>query len=71
VDSEGRIRIDDWELDPAVQAEVDKIMANVKEENVAELTDLEGLRHDFLNINGFDVEGVDYEKDVADMTKID
>ena len=46
-------------------------MANVKEENVAELTDLEGLRHDFLNINGFDVEGVDYEKDVADMTKID
>ncbi len=71
VDSDGRIRIDDWELDPAVQAEVDKIMANVKEENVAELTDLEGLRHDFLNINGFDVEGVDYEKDVADMTKID
>ena len=46
-------------------------MASVKEENVAELTDLEGLRHDFLSINGFDVEGVDYEKDVADMTKID
>lgn len=71
VDSEGRIRIDDLELDPSVQAEVDKIMAEVKEENVARLIDIEGIRHDFLNINGFDVEGVDYEKDVADMTKIE
>ena len=36
VDSENRIRIDDWELDPAVQAEVDKAMPNVTEETVNE-----------------------------------
>lgn len=71
VDEEGRIRIDDWELDPQVQAEVDKIMAQVNEENVADITDLAGIRHDFLNINGFDVEGVDYEKDISDMTSLD
>ena len=71
VDEENRIRIDDWELAADVQAEVDRIMPTVTEENVNETTDLAGLRHDFLNINGFDVEGVDYEKDVADMSKID
>ncbi len=71
VDSENRIRIDDWEMDPKVQEEVDKIMPNVTEENVPELVDLDGLRHDFLIINGFDVEGVDYEADIADMRNID
>ncbi len=71
VDEENRIRIDDWELDPAVQAEVDKIMPKITEENVAELIDLAGVRKDFLNINGFDVDGVDYEKDVTDMTAIE
>ncbi len=71
VDSENRIRIDDWEMDPKVQSEVDKIMPTVTEENVAENVDLDGLRHDFLIINGFDVEGVDYEADIADMRAID
>ena len=71
VDSENRIRIDDWELDPAVQAEIDRIMPTVTEENVNETTDLEGLRHDFLSINGFDIEGVDYKADLADMRNID
>lgn len=71
VDEENRIRMDDWELDPEVQAAVDKIMPTVTEENVEQTTDLAGLRHDFLIINGFDVEGVDYEKDVPDMSKIE
>lgn len=71
VDEDNRIRVDDRELDPEVQAEVDKVMPKVTEENVNELCDLAGLRHDFLMINGFDVPGVDYEKDVTDMSKID
>jgi len=71
VDEEGRIRIDELELDPAVQAEIDQIMPKITEENVMELIDLEGIRHDFLNINGFDVEGVDYDKEVTDMSAID
>ncbi|HBG66753.1 MAG TPA: bifunctional NADH-specific enoyl-ACP reductase/trans-2-enoyl-CoA reductase [Treponema sp.] len=70
LDEEGRIRIDDLELAPEVQAEVDKIMPGVTEENVAELCDLAGIRHDFLAINGFDIEGVDYNEDIEDLTKI-
>ena len=71
VDAEGRIRIDDWELEADVQAEIDKIMPNVTEENVASMVDLEGIRHDFLMINGFDVPGVDYEKELARMDVIE
>ncbi len=71
VDSENRIRIDDWELAADVQAEVDKIMPNITEANVEQVIDLTGIRHDFLAINGFDVEGIDYGKDVTDLTSID
>ncbi len=64
VDEEKRIRIDDWEMDPAVQAEVSAIMPNVTAENISELADLAGYKHDFLATSGFDIAGVDYEKDV-------
>ena len=63
--------MDDWELAEDVQAEVNRIMPTVTEENVEQTTDLAGLRHDFLIINGFDVDGVDYNADITDMTKID
>ena len=71
VDSENRIRLDDWELREDVQAEAEKAMAAVTEENLREYCDLEGYKHDFLVTNGFDVAGVDYEKDVARMDVID
>ena len=64
------IRIDDYELDPKVQKEVSKRMETVTQENLAEIGDLEGYRHDFLATNGFDIEGVDYEADVATWTSI-
>ena len=69
-DENNLIRIDDYELDPKVQAEVDKRMATVTQENLAEVGDLEGYRHDFLATNGFDIEGVDYTADVATLTSI-
>lgn len=69
-DDENRIRIDELELDPKVQDEVAKYMAIVNEDNIAELGDLEGYRHDFLATNGFDIAGVDYDKDVARMDTI-
>ena len=71
VDSEHRIRIDDWELRDDVQAQAQKAMSAVNDDNVREYCDLEGYKHDFLVTNGFDVEGVDYSKDVADMRSID
>ena len=63
VDEENRIRVDDWEMDSEVQAEVSSIMPQITEDNLKELSDFEGYRHDFLATSGFDIEGVDYEKD--------
>ena len=70
VDSENRIRVDDLEMQPDVQAEVDRLMAKVTDENIAEICDLKGYKHDFYATNGFDVEGVDYSADVARMDRI-
>jgi enoyl-[acyl-carrier protein] reductase/trans-2-enoyl-CoA reductase (NAD+) len=64
VDSEGRIRLDDWEMRDDVQAEVSRRMDLITSENIAEMTDLAGIRHDFLEVHGFDVAGVDYAADV-------
>lgn len=71
VDSENRIRIDDWELAADVQAKIDEVMPKVTEETLKDYVDLDGLRHDFLMINGFDVPGVDYEKEITKMNEID
>jgi len=65
VDADSLIRIDDWEMDPAIQKEVDARLERVTEENLPSLGDLEGYKHDFLAANGFDIEGVDYDADVA------
>ena len=46
-------------------------MDGVTQENLAERCDLAGYKHDFLNINGFDVEGVDYDKEITDMSALD
>ena len=69
-DDEHRIRIDELELNPKVQEEVAKYMPIVSEDNIAELGDIEGYRHDFLATNGFDIEGVDYSQEVTRMDTI-
>jgi len=60
LDDVGRIRIDDRELDPASQAQVDEIWPKVTTDNLDELTDYAGFKHDFRKLFGFEVEGVDY-----------
>ena len=64
VDSEGKIRIDDLEMRYDVQREIKKRMEKITAENVHELADVAGFRHDFLETHGFDVEGIDYDADV-------
>lgn len=65
VDAEGRIRMDELEMGAAVQAEVAARMARVNEDSLAELTDLEGYKQDFLRAHGFAVDGIDYEADTS------
>jgi enoyl-[acyl-carrier protein] reductase/trans-2-enoyl-CoA reductase (NAD+) len=64
VDSENRIRIDDWEMRDDVQKAVNEKMKIVTPENVFTETDVAGFKHDFLEAHGFDIEGVDYDADI-------
>jgi enoyl-[acyl-carrier protein] reductase/trans-2-enoyl-CoA reductase (NAD+) len=68
VDGEGRIRLDDWEMREDVQRATLEQMDKVTEENVETVTDIAGFRHDFLEAHGFDVAGVDYERDIDPST---
>uniref|UniRef100_UPI001C844A86 enoyl-[acyl-carrier-protein] reductase FabV n=1 Tax=Paractinoplanes polyasparticus TaxID=2856853 RepID=UPI001C844A86 len=60
LDDEGRIRLDRWELDPAVQAEVARRWAAVTPATVDEVADIAWFRRQFRSLYGFDVPGVDY-----------
>lgn len=64
LDSEGRARVDDWEMRPDVQAKVAAIWPQVTTENLAQLTDIAGYRTEFLKLFGFGLPGVNYDADV-------
>ncbi len=64
VDEEGRIRIDDWEMDLAVQDEVARAWNSVTAENLLEVADVEGFQRDFLHLHGFGYDSIDYDRDV-------
>jgi enoyl-[acyl-carrier protein] reductase / trans-2-enoyl-CoA reductase (NAD+) len=69
-DEAGRIRIDDWEMTPAVQQLVGERWAIVNTENFAELGDFEGYQSSFLRLFGFGLAGVDYSADTNPDVKI-
>ncbi len=64
LDDEQRIRVDDWELSPEVQAEVSRRWPLLSTQTMDELADLEEYRSQFLRLFGFGIKGVDYAKDV-------
>ncbi|CAN7330504.1 enoyl-ACP reductase FabV [Paraburkholderia sp. DD10] len=64
IDEEGRLRADDKELDPEVQARVQELWGQVTSDNIYQLTDFSGYKTDFLRLFGFEIAGVDYEADV-------
>ncbi|WP_313215543.1 enoyl-ACP reductase FabV [Soonwooa sp.] len=70
LDEKGRIRIDDWEMADDVQAEVAKQWNAVTTENLADISDIEGYRKDFFNLFGFEIDGIDYEKDANENVKV-
>lgn len=63
-DSAGRIRVDDWEMTPAVQSLVGERWTSVNTDNLAELADFEGYKTSFLRLFGFGLDGIDYGADV-------
>lgn len=69
LDADGRYRVDDKELDPAVQSRVEAIWPQVTEENLFELTDYKGYNEDFLKLFGFGVKGVDYDAETSPLVE--
>lgn len=69
LDESGRIRMDDLEMGAEVQAEVDQRWARAAAGELAALGDLEGYRHDFLRLFGFEADGVDYGVDVEPVVE--
>lgn len=64
VDDAGRIRVDELELRADIQAEVARRWQAISQDALEELADVEGIRREFMNIHGFDIDGVDYDADV-------
>jgi enoyl-[acyl-carrier protein] reductase/trans-2-enoyl-CoA reductase (NAD+) len=63
-DEAGRVRVDDLEMKPDVQAAVAGIWPGVTTENLSALTDIAGYRTEFLKLFGFGLPGIDYEAEV-------
>jgi enoyl-[acyl-carrier protein] reductase/trans-2-enoyl-CoA reductase (NAD+) len=63
-DEEQRLRLDDWEMREDVQAQCKALWPQVTTENLFQLTDYAGYKHEFLKLFGFEREDVDYTKDV-------
>ncbi|MFE6662749.1 enoyl-[acyl-carrier-protein] reductase FabV [Streptomyces sp. NPDC057697] len=64
LDEEGRVRLDTWELAPAVQAAVTERWNTATTENITELADLGWFHAEVRRLYGFAVPGIDYDAPV-------
>jgi enoyl-[acyl-carrier protein] reductase / trans-2-enoyl-CoA reductase (NAD+) len=69
-DEAGRIRVDDWEMTPAVQSQIAQRWSEVTTENLTALSDFDGYQSSFLRLFGFGLPGVDYTADTDPDVKI-
>ncbi|MFB6977491.1 enoyl-[acyl-carrier-protein] reductase FabV [Streptomyces scopuliridis] len=60
LDGEGRVRLDTWELDPAVQNAVAERWSTATSDTISELADLAWFSNEVRRLYGFSVPGVDY-----------
>ncbi|MDA0911115.1 MAG: trans-2-enoyl-CoA reductase family protein [Proteobacteria bacterium] len=63
-DEVGRVRPDNLEMDDNTQILTNAIMSKMTSENFKEITDFAGFYQDFLELNGFNVAGVDYDASI-------
>jgi len=67
LDKQNRLRVDDLELDPAIQEKVEAIWPQVTTENLNELSDFALYQKEFLKLFGFGVNGVDYTVETSPL----
>ncbi len=71
LDENGFIRLDDLELREDVQSEVEKRWSLVNDDNLRELSQLDGYKKDFLKLFGFGFDDIDYSLDVEHDLPLD
>lgn len=71
LDEKGRICMDDWEMRSDVQEKVAEFWKIANNENITEISDIEGYRTEFFRLFGFEFDAVDYDQDVDIDVKIE
>jgi enoyl-[acyl-carrier protein] reductase/trans-2-enoyl-CoA reductase (NAD+) len=64
LDSDGRIRLDDWEMREDVQREVAERWQRMSDAQPRQVPEFAEFRSEFLRHHGFEMPGVDYDQDV-------
>jgi enoyl-[acyl-carrier protein] reductase/trans-2-enoyl-CoA reductase (NAD+) len=64
LDEQGRIRLDDFELNRDVQDAIAKIWPKISTENLKGFSDIDGYKQEFLKLFGFGMASIDYDDDV-------
>lgn len=64
IDNDGRLRPDSWEMREDVQREVKEIMDKITPDNFKEITAVDVFTKEFMQLNGFDFDNVDYSSQV-------
>ncbi|WP_442488870.1 enoyl-ACP reductase FabV [Halomonas litopenaei] len=70
-DDVGRLRLDDWELRDDVQQACKDLWPQVTSDNLFDITDYAGYKHEFLKLFGFERDDVDYDADVDPVAEFD
>ncbi len=71
LDEEGRLRADANELSVEVQGAVAELWKDINTDTLKQLSDFDGYKREFLQLFGFEVEGVDYEAEVNPQVPIE
>ncbi len=64
VDEMNRYHMEGKETNESTQAKIKALWDQVTQDNFHQLSDYAGYHHEFLNLFGFDIQGVDYDADV-------
>lgn len=70
-DDKGRLRLDDWELRDDVQQACQQLWSEVTTENLFDITDYAGYKHEFLKLFGFERDDVDYDAEANPVAEFD
>lgn len=64
-DKDRLIRMDDWEMDSEIQAEVKAIQKNMNSTNFKTVGDYQGFIDEFMQLNGFGFDTINYQTEIT------